>query len=66
MKELNNVYHNGDWYCPYCEQLNNAEKFGKVVQCSWCECESKISKNAWVIFQKSVINRPNLRKRRFL
>lgn len=51
MKKLWRIYHNGDWICPYCEELNSTEEPVKIVQCAWCEGESILSSAAMGIFQ---------------
>ncbi len=33
------LFDNNDWYCPYCNELNNTELPEKIIQCTWCEKE---------------------------
>lgn len=61
MKNLKIIYYNNDWYCPYCDQLNNTENIINIVQCNWCEGISKVSKTVLAIF---LHNKPERRTRK--
>jgi hypothetical protein len=57
MKNLSVIFYNNDWYCPYCEQLNNTERIENEVQCSWCKCISKVPKIVLAIFLHDCIKK---------
>ena len=63
MKTLKKIYENNDWYCPYCEQLNNTEVVENQVECTWCEGVCKINKTINTLFLPSIKNRDRHKRR---